>query len=147
IGGLRVAARAMTIGGIQAFIQYSRQFSQPIQQLASMANLFQSGLASAERVFELLDADEQSPDPPSYAGNGDRAASNGQGGAYRPKDSRMWTARWEVALDPKSGRRRRRTKGGFGTKKEALAYAASQSETTRGRVEFDHISFSYDPER
>ena len=63
IGGLRVASRAMTIGGIQAFIQYSRQFSQPMQQLASMANLFQSGLASAERVFVLLDADEQSPDP------------------------------------------------------------------------------------
>jgi ATP-binding cassette subfamily B protein len=112
-----------------------------------MANLFQSGLASAERVFELLDADEQSPDPRSYAGNGARAASNGQARAYRPKDSRMWTARWEVALDPQTGRRRRRTKSGFGTKKEALAFASSQSETTRGRVEFDHISFSYDPDR
>jgi ATP-binding cassette subfamily B multidrug efflux pump len=147
IGGLRVASRAMTIGGIQAFIQYSRQFSQPIQQLASMANLFQSGLASAERVFELLDADEQSPDLPSYAGNGGRPARNGQGSAYRPKDGRMWTARWEVALDPQTGRRLRRTKGGFFTKRAALAYASSQSETTRGRVEFDHISFSYDPDR
>jgi ATP-binding cassette subfamily B protein len=147
VGGLRVAARAMTIGGIQAFIQYSRQFSQPIQQLASMVNLFQSGLASAERVFELLDADEQSPDPLSYTGNGGRPESNGRGTAYRPKDSRMWTARWNVALDPKTGRRRKRTKGGFTTKKEALAYASSQSATMRGRVEFDHIAFSYDPDR
>ncbi len=91
IGGVRVAAKAMTIGGIQAFIQYSRQFAQPMQQLASMANLFQSGLASAERVFELLDAEEQTPDPPA------------------------------IVVEP-NGRR-------------------------RGRVEFDHVSFSYDPSR
>jgi ATP-binding cassette, subfamily B, multidrug efflux pump len=90
IGGVRVAAKAMTIGGIQAFIQYSRQFAQPLQQLASMANIFQSGLASAERVFELLDAEEQTPDPP------------------------------------------------------ATAEAAG---SRRGRVEFDHVSFSYDPSR
>ena len=63
IGGLRVSAGAMTIGDIQAFIQYSRQFTQPLTQVASMANVLQSGVASAERVFELLDADEQSPDP------------------------------------------------------------------------------------
>jgi ATP-binding cassette subfamily B protein len=52
----------MSLGGVQAFIQYSRQFSQPLTQVASMVNTFQSGIASAERVFELLDADEQSPD-------------------------------------------------------------------------------------
>nr|WP_199796477.1 ABC transporter ATP-binding protein [Pseudonocardia dioxanivorans] len=63
IGGLRVASGAMTLGDVQAFIQYSRQFTQPLTQIASMANLLQSGVASAERVFELLDADEQSPDP------------------------------------------------------------------------------------
>jgi ATP-binding cassette subfamily B protein len=62
LGGLRVASKSLSIGGVQAFIQYSRQFSQPLQMLASMANLFQSGLASAERVFEFLDAEEQSPD-------------------------------------------------------------------------------------
>ena len=49
----------MTLGDVQAFIQYSRQFTQPLTQVASMANLLQSGVASAERVFELLDADEQ----------------------------------------------------------------------------------------
>ena len=63
VGGLRVASGTMTLGDVQAFIQYSRQFTQPITQIASMMNLLQSGVASAERVFELLDADEQSPDP------------------------------------------------------------------------------------
>ena len=53
----------MSLGDVQAFIQYSRQFSQPLTQVASMSNLLQSGVASAERVFELLDADEQVPDP------------------------------------------------------------------------------------
>ena len=86
VGGLKVASGSLTIGDIQAFIQYSRQFSQPINQLASMFNTFQSGIASAERVFELLDADEQTPDPVEFA----------------------------VIAEP------------------------------RGRVEFDHVSFSYD---
>jgi ATP-binding cassette subfamily B multidrug efflux pump len=89
IGGLRVASKAMTIGGIQAFIQYSRQFSQPLSMLASMANLFQSGLASAERVFEFLDAGEIEPDAPQ----------------------------------------------------------ANGPTRARGRVEFDNVSFSYDPHR
>lgn len=63
VGGLQVAAGTMSIGSVQAFIQYSRQFSQPINQIASMANLLQSGVASVERVFALLDAPEQEPDP------------------------------------------------------------------------------------
>ncbi|MET8704282.1 ABC transporter ATP-binding protein [Kitasatospora sp. NPDC004723] len=63
VGGLRVASGALSIGDVQAFIQYSRQFSQPLTQVASMANLVQSGVASAERVFELLDAPEQTPEP------------------------------------------------------------------------------------
>ncbi|MFC1429546.1 ABC transporter ATP-binding protein [Streptacidiphilus sp. N1-3] len=63
VGGLRVASGALSIGDVQAFIQYSRQFSQPLTQVASMSNLVQSGVASAERVFELLDAKEQDPDP------------------------------------------------------------------------------------
>ena len=89
VGGLRVSAGAMTIGDIQAFIQYSRLFTQPLTQVASMANLLQSGVASAERVFDLLDAPEQSPDPLRPA---------------RPTED-------------------------------------------HGRVEFEHVSFSYDPER
>ncbi|MGW1468609.1 ABC transporter ATP-binding protein [Streptomyces sp. NPDC002308] len=63
VGGLRVASGSLSIGDVQAFIQYSRQFSMPLTQVASMANLLQSGVASAERVFELLDADEQETDP------------------------------------------------------------------------------------
>ncbi|WP_406168677.1 ABC transporter ATP-binding protein [Streptomyces sp. NBC_00996] len=63
VGGLRVASGSLSIGDVQAFIQYSRQFSMPLTQVASMANLVQSGVASAERVFELLDADEQESDP------------------------------------------------------------------------------------
>jgi ATP-binding cassette subfamily B protein len=90
IGGIRVASGSLSIGGVQAFIQYSRQFAQPLQMLASMANLFQSGLASAERVFEFLDADEQSP--------------------------------------------------------EKGPEAVGAGPVPRGRVEFQHVSFSYDPD-
>ena len=89
VGGLRVASGAMSLGGVQAFIQYSRQFSQPLTQVASMLNTLQSGIASAERVFEVLDADEQSPDL------------------------------------------------------EALGVAPP----AKGRVEFEHVSFSYDKSR
>ncbi|WP_435610465.1 ABC transporter ATP-binding protein [Streptomyces sp. C10-9-1] len=64
VGGLRVASGSLSIGDVQAFIQYSRQFSMPLTQVASMASLLQSGVASAERVFELLDAEEQEPDAP-----------------------------------------------------------------------------------
>jgi len=87
IGGAKVASGSMTIGDIQAFIQYSRQYTQPLTQMASMLNVVQSGVASAERVFELLDVEEQSPDPAA-----------------------------------------------------PLTDAAP-----RGRVEFDHVAFSYDP--
>ncbi len=62
VGGLRVASGTLSIGDVQAFIQYSRQFSMPLTQVASMANLVQSGVASAERVYELLDAEEQEAD-------------------------------------------------------------------------------------
>jgi len=89
VGGLRVASGALSLGGVQAFIQYSRQFAQPLTQVASMANVFQSGVASAERIFEFLDADELSPEP---------------------AETRL-------------------------------------SDEVRGEVEFEHVSFSYDPER
>jgi ATP-binding cassette subfamily B protein len=67
VGGLRVSSGAITVGDVQAFIQYARNFSMPLTQLASMMNVFQSGIASLERVLELLDAEEQSPDPPMPA--------------------------------------------------------------------------------
>ena len=88
VGGIRVASGTMSLGDVQAFVQYSRQFTQPLTQAASMANVLQSGVASAERVFELLDAEEQSADVGS------------------------------IDLSP-----------------------------TVGRVEFDKVTFSYDPDR
>jgi ATP-binding cassette subfamily B protein len=84
VGGLRVASGAMNLGDVQAFIQYSRMFTQPLTQVASMANLLQSGVASAERVFEVLDEEEES------------------------------------------------------------AEATGSLPPTQGRVEFEHVSFSYD---
>ena len=65
VGGIQVATGQLTLGSIQAFIQYVRQFNQPLTQIASMYNSMQSGIASAERVFELLDADEQTPESPA----------------------------------------------------------------------------------
>ncbi|WP_188881038.1 ABC transporter ATP-binding protein [Alicyclobacillus cellulosilyticus] len=63
IGGILVTKRAIQIGDVQAFIQYARQFTQPITQISSIANIIQSTIASAERVFELLDEPEETPDP------------------------------------------------------------------------------------
>ena len=62
IGGYRVASGAMSLGDVTAFIAYSRQFTMPLLQIASQLNLLQSGLASAERVFEFLGAPEETPD-------------------------------------------------------------------------------------
>jgi ATP-binding cassette subfamily B multidrug efflux pump len=89
VGGVRVATGSLSLGDVQAFIQYSRQFTQPLTQVASMANLLQSGVASAERVFELLDAEEQVPD----------------------------------------------------------AADAAPPATRHGRVEFEHVSFRYEPDQ
>jgi ATP-binding cassette subfamily B protein len=89
VGGLRVASGTMSLGDVQAFIQYSRQFTQPLTQVASMANLLQSGVASAERVFDLLDADEQRPDPVPAAEIGEargRVEFVGASFRYRPDE-------------------------------------------------------------
>ncbi|MBO3662569.1 ABC transporter ATP-binding protein [Microbacterium stercoris] len=62
LGGLMVASGQLRIGDVQAFVQYSQQFTQPLMQLGGMTSAVMSGTASAERVFEILDADEQEPD-------------------------------------------------------------------------------------
>ena len=67
VGALRVASGTMTLGAVTAFIQYSREFNQPLGEVASMANMLISGVASAERIFELLDAEEEEPDPQNAA--------------------------------------------------------------------------------
>ena len=68
-GGILVTRRAIAIGDIQAFIQYSRQFTRPIAQTANIANILQCTVASAERVFELLDEPEEMPDSPAAGGS------------------------------------------------------------------------------
>ncbi|MFK4762739.1 ABC transporter ATP-binding protein [Microbacterium sp. ZW T5_45] len=74
LGGLMVANGQLRLGDVQAFIQYSQQFTQPLSELGGMAAVVQSGTASAERVFELLDADEQDPDE-----SGSGGAAEGEG--------------------------------------------------------------------
>jgi ATP-binding cassette, subfamily B, fatty acid transporter len=89
VGGLQVATGQITLGSIQAFIQYVRQFNTPLSQVAGMYNTLQSGVASAERVFDLLDEPEESPEPeaarqtgqPSLTG---RVEFQHVGFAYRP---------------------------------------------------------------
>ncbi|GAA5144667.1 ABC transporter ATP-binding protein [Nocardioides marinquilinus] len=100
VGALRVSSGALTLGEVQAFVQYTRQFTQPLTTVASMANLLQSGVASAERVFELLDADEEPADAADVPA--EPGPSHGTDGTDR---------------------------------------------TDRGEVVFEHVSFSYDPDR
>lgn len=72
-GGLRVASGHMTLGDATAFIQYSRQFNQPLGEIAGMTQMVQSGVASAERIFEFLDAEEEAPDAAAGAARAGRA--------------------------------------------------------------------------
>jgi ATP-binding cassette, subfamily B, multidrug efflux pump len=67
VGGLRIASGSVSVGEVQAMMQYTRQFAMPLSHLASMAATFQSGVASLERVLELLDAHEESVEPPATA--------------------------------------------------------------------------------
>ena len=86
VGGAMVASGSLRLGDVQAFIQYSQQFSQPLGQLGGMATAVQSGTASAERIFELLDAEEQRPDDvaPDGAGRDSAAHPSGQAGPGGP---------------------------------------------------------------
>ena len=81
VGGAMVASGSLRLGDVQAFIQYSQQFSQPLGQLGGMATAVQSGTASAERIFELLDAEEQRPDDVAPEGTGRDSAAHPSGQA------------------------------------------------------------------
>ena len=89
LGGLRIVSGTMTLGEVQAFIQYSRQFTQPLTQVASMAGVMQSGVASAERVFEILDVTEQEAEPaetvPPAAARRGRVEFERVSFSYRPE--------------------------------------------------------------
>ena len=107
VGGLRIAAGQMSLGQVTAFIQYSREFNAPLGEVAGMANMLISGVASAERIFELLDAQEQEADGEITA--------------------RSIDADGEV--------------------REQRIERAELTGTTRGRIEFDHVAFSYTPDK
>ncbi len=121
VGGLRIASGQMSLGQVTAFIQYSREFNAPLGEVAGMANMLISGVASAERIFELLDAEEQEADgqitEPSGAGSAGTAAA----GAVTSADGAV-AARRRIARAELTG-------------------------PTRGRIEFDHVAFSYTPEK
>lgn len=95
VGGLRVTSGAISLGDVQAFVQYTRMYTQPITQIASMTNLLQSGVASAERVFELLDAEEE-VDP--TAGSAAGGAAGGLPPSSAPK-TRSAQTEGEVAFE------------------------------------------------
>jgi len=139
VGALQVTAGAMTIGGIQAFIQFSRLFSQPMGQIGGMLTLLQSCLASAERVFELLDAPEIPPDTAAPA-----ASANGAGkhrGAGAPR-------RIHVALKSNGQRKSpvgRKSPNGRKSPDGHGAPVPTSPGGVAGRVTFEHVSFSYNP--
>ncbi|MGO2360380.1 MAG: ABC transporter ATP-binding protein, partial [Brachybacterium tyrofermentans] len=114
VGGLRIASGQLSLGQVVAFIQYSREFNAPLGEVAGMANMLISGVASAERIFELLDAEEQEADgeitAPGAALDGTPALDGPVAGSALP---------------------RRRIE------------RAELTAPTRGRIEFDHVAFSY----
>ncbi len=133
VGALQVTAGVMTIGGIQAFIQFSRLFSQPMGQIGGMLTLLQSCLASAERVFDLLDAPEIPPDNAVPA-----AAANGAGKHRRPDAPRRIHVR---RRSPARGQ----TPNGRKVPDGQADQIPFNPDVVAGRVTFEHVSFSYSP--
>ncbi|MGP9681719.1 ABC transporter ATP-binding protein [Brachybacterium sp. AOP3-A1-3] len=121
VGGLRIASGQLSLGQVVAFIQYSREFNAPLGEVAGMANMLISGVASAERIFELLDAEEQEADgeitAPDAAPDSAAAAPDGSAILDGP------------VTDGALPRRR--------------IERAELTAPTRGRIEFDHVAFSY----
>ena len=126
VGGLRVASGQMSLGQVTAFIQYSREFNAPLGEMAGMANMLISGVASAERIFELLDAEEQEPDGQITAPG---PVGEGAAGAEAAADASA-AARAEESAP--AGR---------------IVPRQELTGPTRGRIEFDHVAFSYTPEK
>ena len=121
VGGAMVASVSLRLGDVQAFIQYSQQFSQPLGQLGGMATAVQSGTASAERIFELLDAEEQRPDDVAPDGAGTSTATGTADAAGSA------------------------TSGGAG--RDSAAHPSGQAGPGGpGVIEMEHVRFSYSPE-
>ena len=122
VGGAMVASGSLRLGDVQAFIQYSQQFSQPLGQLGGMATAVQSGTASAERIFELLDAEEERPDDVAPGSTGAAPAAGTTGTAFT-----------DAAGDT----------AGAGA---SAAAASPKSPAGPGVIEMEHVRFSYSPE-
>ena len=125
VGGAMVASGSLRLGDVQAFIQYSQQFSQPLGQLGGMATAVQSGTASAERIFELLDADEERPDdvaPEGAAASTTADTATTTGGAGGATDA------------------------GQGSGSRPGTPADSKGPAGPGVIEMEHVRFSYSPE-
>ena len=133
VGGAMVASGSLRLGDVQAFIQYSQQFSQPLGQLGGMATAVQSGTASAERIFELLDAEEERPDDvaPKSTGAATAAGAAGEVGTTGTADTATADARY-------AGR-------AAGAGPSATA-ASPKSPAGPGVIEMEHVRFSYSPE-
>ena len=132
VGGAMVASGSLRLGDVQAFIQYSQQFSQPLSQLGGMATAVQSGTASAERIFELLDAEEERPDdvaPKTPAGTADASGAAGTATADAAGDAaEAADADWAAGAGP------------------SAAAASPKSPAGPGVIEMEHVRFSYSPE-
>ena len=132
VGGAMVASGSLRLGDVQAFIQYSQQFSQPLGQLGGMATAVQSGTASAERIFELLDAEEERPDdvaPKTPAGTADASGTAGTATADAAGDAAEAADADRAAGDSPSA-----------------AAASPKGPTGPGVIEMEHVRFSYSPE-
>ena len=129
VGGAMVASGSLRLGDVQAFIQYSRQFTQPLTQLASMTNLLQSGVASAERVFELLDAEEEHPDDVApESGTATVAGAAGEVGTTGTADTATADAGRASGAGP------------------STPADSPKSPAGPGVIEMEHVRFSYSPE-
>ncbi|WP_062947225.1 ABC transporter ATP-binding protein [Brachybacterium sp. sponge] len=137
VGGLRIAAGQMSLGQVTAFIQYSREFNAPLGEVAGMANMLISGVASAERIFELLDAEEQEPDGQITArGLVAGATTADESDAADPASTIGAASTVDAA-----------TSAGAATVAHRIVPRQELTGPTRGRIEFDHVAFSYTPEK
>ena len=130
VGGAMVASGSLRLGDVQAFIQYSQQFSQPLGQLGGMATAVQSGTASAERIFELLDAEEERPDDvaPGSAGAAGTAGAAGDVGTTSTDAGEAADASRAAETGP------------------SAAAVSPKSPAGPGVIEMEHVRFSYSPE-
>jgi len=129
VGGAMVASGSLRLGDVQAFIQYSQQFSQPLGQLGGMATAVQSGTASAERIFELLDAEEEHPDDVApESGTATVAGAAGEVGTTGTADTATADAGRASGAGP------------------STPADSPKSPAGPGVIEMEHVRFSYSPE-